>query len=93
MRRFQNNKPNYVIFTLSQDISEILLKCPKYYITILIFTSSDDWIAITFFETTSICHTMSLASQLSENKLSPISYHQNYQSIQLGCLFLMFAAG
>ena len=28
MRRFRNNKPNYVIFTLSRDISEILLKCP-----------------------------------------------------------------
>ena len=35
MRRFQNNKPNYVIFTLSRDISKILLKCPKCYITIL----------------------------------------------------------
>ena len=28
MRRFQNNKPNYIITILSQDISEILLKCP-----------------------------------------------------------------
>ena len=28
MRRFRNNKPYYVIFTLSRDISEILLKCP-----------------------------------------------------------------
>ena len=28
MRRFRNKKPNYVIFTLSRDISEILLKCP-----------------------------------------------------------------
>ena len=27
MRRFRNNKPYYVIFTLSRDISEILLKC------------------------------------------------------------------
>ena len=35
MRRFRNNKPNYVISILSQDISEILLKCPKCYITIL----------------------------------------------------------
>ena len=35
MRRFRNNKPYYVIFTLSRDISEILLKCPKCYITIL----------------------------------------------------------
>ena len=35
MRRFPNNKPYYVIFTLSRDISEILLKCPKCYITIL----------------------------------------------------------
>ena len=35
MRRFRNNKPYYVIFTLSWDISEILLKCPKCYITIL----------------------------------------------------------
>ena len=35
MRRFWNNKPNYIIFTLSWDISEILLKCPKCYITIL----------------------------------------------------------
>ena len=35
MRRFRNNKPYYIIFTLSQDISKILLKCPKCYITIL----------------------------------------------------------
>ena len=35
MRRFRNNKPNYVISILSQDISEILLKCPQCYITIL----------------------------------------------------------
>ena len=36
MRRFWNNKPNYIISTLSQDISKILLKYPKCYITILI---------------------------------------------------------
>ena len=35
MRRFQNNKPNYIISTLSWDISKIPQKCPKCYITIL----------------------------------------------------------
>ena len=41
MRRFRNNKPNYVIFALSRDISEILLKCPKCYITILTLSTMD----------------------------------------------------
>ena len=35
-------KPNYVISILSQDISEILLKCPKCYITILTQSVSND---------------------------------------------------
>ena len=49
MRRFQNNKANYIISTLSWDISKILLKCPKCYITILILLPAAISLPFLFF--------------------------------------------
>ena len=40
----ETTKPNYVISILARDISEILLKCPKCYITIL----TENWVEVDF---------------------------------------------
>jgi hypothetical protein len=45
------------------------------------FTSSDDQTAISSFNSTSIRPTVSFSSQLTENELPPITYHQSYQPI------------
>ena len=95
MRRFRNNKPNYVIFTLSRDISEILLKCPFVHkmSKVLYHNSNNTWSPQLVFLLSSPHHLWGILRSTRYTGGGCPHYGQRWASHPLLCVFLRSASG